>query len=91
MRLESSIQTEIIKKLKKRKHSFTYKHPPYPPGMPDIHHIEKGVSFYFEVKRSKDHKPTKLQKYIHKKLKKAGAKVYVVWSWEQVDQIISSF
>ena len=86
MKLESKIQTEIIQWLKPR--GFVYKHEPVPTGIPDIAFIRDGQSFWFEVKRSKKHKPTKIQKYVHKKLRKAGAKVYVVWSLDMVKEII---
>lgn len=88
LRLESSIQTEILNKLKKRDNSFSYKHPPQPSGIPDIHHIENGVSYWFEVKRSSKHKATKLQLLRHKQLRKAGSVVFVVWSWKQVKEIL---
>lgn len=87
MRLESSIQAEIIKKLKKRPNSDTFKSPPSPTGQPDINHLET-IQFYFEVKRSEDHKPTEIQLYRHKKLRKAGAIVTVVWNWEQVEKVL---
>jgi len=88
-KLESAIQSDIIKKLKKRKNSFTYKHCPDPVGYPDIEHIENGVVYLFEVKRSKDHEPSKIQKFRHKQLAKAGAKVYVVWSWKMVKSLLN--
>jgi Holliday junction resolvase len=88
MRLEKSIETEVLKYLKGRKKSFTFKHPPIPTGFPDVFHLEKGTLWLFELKRTKKHKPTKIQKYVHKKLRKAGAKVYVVWSLDQVKELI---
>lgn len=91
MKLESVIQSDIIKRLKKRKKSFTYKHPPVPTGIPDIFHLEKGVEFRFEVKRTEADKPTPIQLYQHKKLRKAGAKVFVVWSWDQVNKILTDY
>ncbi len=88
MRLESAIQGEILKKLKKRDHSFTYKHCPVPSGIPDIHHIENGISYWFEVKRSEKHLPTPLQLLRHKHLREAGCLVFVVWSWQQVKAVL---
>ena len=88
MRLESSIDKEIIKKLKLRKNTYTFKHPPIPTGFPDIFHLESGRLFLFEDKRNKEHKATEIQKYQHKKLRKAGAIVNVVWSWKQVKKIL---
>jgi len=89
LKLESKIQSEILNYLKSRVNSFTYKHFEYPTGMPDIHHIDNGYHYWFEVKRSKKHKPTKIQQYIHKQLKNAGDKVFVVWSVEQVIRILN--
>jgi len=88
-RLESSIQAEIIRKLKKRKKSFTHKHPADPPGYPDVEHLERGKLFLFEIKRSAKHKPAALQIYKMKELKKAGAIVNVVWNWQQVEAILN--
>jgi len=84
MKLESSIQSDILKYLRTIPKSFVYKHEPVPTGIPDIHFIINGKSIWFEVKRSKNHKPTPIQKRTHKRLKKAGCKVYVVWSVNQV-------
>lgn len=88
MRLESAIQAQIIKKLKKRKNSFTHKHCPDPAGYPDIEHLENGKLYLFEVKRSENHKPTELQLLRHRQLEEAGATVSVVWSWDQVKEIL---
>jgi len=87
MRLESSIQADIIKWLKGRG-GFVYKHCPDPAGIPDIHYIEDGHSYFFEVKRTKKHKPSPLQKYQIKRLKKAGATVKVVWTLKQVKKVL---
>ncbi len=87
-RLESAIQTDGIKWLQTRKNSVTYKHPPSPTGIPDVHHCEAGISIWFEFKRTKRHKPSKLQKRIHKRLRKAGHIVVVVWKLSQVKKAI---
>jgi len=87
-RLESSIERQIIKELRKRPKTYSYKHPPIPVGFPDIEHKERGRTFLFEVKRSKTHKATPIQKYVHKQLKKTGNKVWIVWSWKQVKKIL---
>lgn len=89
MELESKIQTKMLKWLRKRPKSFTYKHDPSPAGIPDIHHIENGHSYWFEVKRSKKHKPKPLQLYQHKKLREAGATIEVVWELSQVKEVLS--
>ena len=88
MRLESSIQTEFLKKLKKRDNSVTYKHHPIPTGIPDIHHIESGRSFWIEVKRASSYKPSPLQYKRHELLRAAGAIVIVAWEWEQVETML---
>ena len=87
MRLEASIQSDIIKKLKRK--GFVYKHPPSPVGIPDIHFIMDGVCYWFEVKRSSKEEPTPIQKLRHRQLRDAGCIVEVVWSWKQVKRIIS--
>ena len=87
-RLESKIQTDILKWLKARPKTFTYKHPPSPSGIPDIHHIESGVGFWFEVKRTHKDKARKLQKLRMKKLRKAGNITKVVRSLDEVKYII---
>ena len=89
MPLESYEQSKIIKKLKKRKKSFTHKHFPDPVGYPDVEHLEKGVLFLFECKRTKKDKPSPIQKLRHNQLKKAGAIVKVVWNWKQVLNILN--
>ena len=88
MKLESAIQTDIIKWLKCRPNSFTYKHPPYPAGIPDIHHLENGNSYWFEVKRTSKDKARKLQKLRMKKLRKAGCVALVVRSLKKVQKVI---
>ena len=87
-RLESAIQGDGIKLLKARPNTVTYKHPPSPTGIPDVHHCEAGVSIWFEFKRTKKHKPSKLQKRMHKKLRKAGHVVVVVWKLSQVKKAL---
>lgn len=86
--LESKIQSDIIKWLKRRPNSFTYKHEPYPTGMPDIHHIEEGIGFWFEVKRTKKDKARDIQNLRIKQLKKAGNIAKVVRSLDEVKSII---
>lgn len=86
--LESKIQSDILKWLKSRPNTFTYKHEPVPTGIPDIHHIENGISFYFEVKRTVKDKPREIQKLRIKQLKKAGAVAKVVRSLREVKDII---
>lgn len=89
--LESKKQSAIIKWLKRRPKSVTYKHCPDPSGIPDVHHIEKGHSFYFEVKRATTDEARKLQKYRIKKLRKAGATALVVRSVDDVRSAIKHY
>lgn len=86
--LESAIEKKCIKNLKKRENSFTFKHPPIPTGFPDIFHLENGRLYLFEMKRDGKHEASVIQKWMHKQLRKAGAVVHVVWSWEQIEKII---
>jgi len=91
MRLESSHQAEIIRELKKRKRSFTHKHCPSPTGYPDVEHLECGVLFLFECKRTPKDIPSPIQARRHRELKRAGARVYVVYTWKQVKRIMNGF
>ena len=92
MKLESSIQTEILQWLKH--HGFlVYKHPAYPTGMPDIHAIKDGRHYWFEVKRSKadfrkKFKNKAIQALRRRELQYAGDTAEVVWSLEMVKKII---
>ena len=88
MKLESKIQSEIIKWLKKRPNSYTYKHEPTPSGIPDIHHMENGIHYWFEVKRTAKEQPSPIQLYRHKQLREAGDNVHVVYILQQVKDII---
>ena len=89
VKLESKIQTEIIQYLQGRTcKSVTYKHPPYPTGIPDIIHYEKGRVYNFEVKRTINDKARAMQKYRIKKLKRAGIVAVVVRSVNDVKKIM---
>ena len=85
--LESAIQAKIIKWLKTRPNSVTYKHLPYPSGIPDIVHYENTKVYFFEVKRTVKDKPRPIQKYRMGQLKKAGIFTKVVRSLEEVKQV----
>ena len=87
IKLESSVQTDILKELKD--YGYAYKHPPSPKGIPDIHFMSVGGNLWFEVKRSSKEKPSSIQLVRHKKMRKAGQLVYVVWSWLQVKEILN--
>lgn len=94
-KLESAIQTDIIKVLESLGY-FVYKHPPYPTGMPDIHAIQYGKHYWFEVKRSKvdfkkKFKNKALQKLRRKLLRKAGDVACVVWTVDHVYRAIDGF
>ena len=89
--LESKIQSDIIKWLKSRPNTFTYKHQPDPKGIPDVHHIEQGHAFYFEVKRTASDDARKLQKKRIRQLRKAGATALVVRSVADVRKAIRAY
>ena len=89
--LESKIQSDILKWLKRRPNTVTYKHCPDPAGIPDIHHIEKGHAFYFEVKRTAKDKARYLQRLRIRDLRKAGATAKVVRSVDDVEKQIRKF
>lgn len=88
--LESKIQTDIIKYLRSRPNTFTYKHPPYPKGMPDIMHFEGGQAFAFEVKRTKSDKPKPMQILRKEQLREAGVHSHVVRSLAKVKKVLNS-
>ena len=88
--LESKIQTDIIQYLRSRPNTFTYKHPPYPKGMPDIMHFEGGKAFAFEVKRTETDKPKPMQKLRKEQLREAGVNAYVVRSLAKVKKVLKS-
>lgn len=87
MRLESAIQTEILKKSKQYE-VFAYKHPPDPVGIPDVHIFGNGIHLWVEVKRSSKDKPKPHQLLKHDELRKAGDTVIVAWTWEQVEPVM---
>lgn len=89
--LESKIQSDILKYLRSRPNTFSYKHLPSPKGIPDIHHIEQGHAFYFEVKRTVKDKARHMQKLRIKELRKAGATAHVVRSVGEVRDIIRAY
>lgn len=90
-RLEKYIVRDIMRALKKRPHSFTYKthgsgYQHW--GIPDILHWERGKAFAFEVKRpGKD--STKRQKYTQDVMRQAGVIVAQVTCVEEVLSIIA--
>jgi hypothetical protein len=89
MQLESKIQADIIDYLKGRtRKSLTYKHPPYPTGIPDVIHYEKGRVYLFEVKRTKNDKARAMQKVRKKQLKRAIIVVHIVRSVGEVKKIM---
>ena len=89
--LEKDIQADIMKWLKKRPNSFTWKAQagPYAPkGLPDIFHMEDGRPYAFEVKRpGGEVRP--LQEKAIEGLMKAGVIALVVYSLEDVQYVFS--
>lgn len=82
---ERSITDKIMRALKKRPHSFTYKThggPYQQAGIPDILHWENGKPYAFEVKRPSE-EPTSLQALTLDRMAGAGVTVAVVHSVEE--------
>lgn len=91
-KLEKDIQAEIVRKLKKRAQSFTWKnHSTYysRAGIPDVMHIEQGILFAIEVKRP-GKKATPLQQITLDKLNAYGAISLVAYDWQMVEDVINS-
>ena len=86
---ESSITARIVRHLKQRGcwyakiHGGGYARA----GLPDLVVIDRGRTFWFEVKRPGG-KPTQLQALEHERMRAAGAQVYVVTSWEEVEGVL---
>ena len=88
-KLESAIQSEILKKLNKLPKTFAFKVNPPPNGIPDIHCLSDGVPYYFEVKRTANDKARKLQQYRIEQLREAGGVAEVVTSYADVVKYMS--
>ena len=59
-------------------------------GLPDrICLLPGGVVFFAEIKTTNE-KPSRIQKYIHAKLRKLGFSVYIIDSSEQIKVIIEN-
>lgn len=82
---ERNITDNIMRALKQRPHSFTFKAhggPYQQAGIPDIVHWENGRSYAFEVKRPGG-EPTDLQAHTLGLMSNAGVTVAVVHSVEE--------
>lgn len=58
-------------------------------GLPDIHACYLGHYVAIELKRSAEHKPTPMQLHRMGELNKAGAITAIVYTLEQVQELIS--
>lgn len=88
MKLESAIQSEILKWFNKQKKCYAFKVNPPPNGIPDVHILIRGVPFYLEVKRTEDDEPRDLQVYRIEQLRKAGGTAHVVRSLSESKAIV---
>ena len=60
-------------------------------GLPDrICLVPGGIVFFAEIKTTKK-KPSKIQLFIHEKIRKIGFEVYVVDTSEQIKEIIARY
>lgn len=87
-RLESSIQSDIIKDFNKIKKTYSFKINPPPTGIPDVHVLTHGVPFYFEVKRTESDEARALQEYRINQLREAGGTAHVVRSVAEAMSIV---
>ncbi len=88
--LERDITNKIMRALKQRPRSFTFKThggPYQRAGIPDIVHWENGKSYAFEVKRP-GNEPTQLQALTLDRMAEAGVTVAVVHSVEEVLSVL---
>lgn len=87
---EASLVRRIIARLRDRPRSFTLKIHGTPfgvVGIPDLLHLEGGIYLWLEVKRPGE-RPTRRQRFIHDRIRRAGGTVAVVHSWEDVEELI---
>ncbi len=97
--LEKNITNSILRYLRQRPRSFTRKLEGgmSSSGLPDVEHIEYSKQlgeariFFFEVKRPKSGKLTKLQEITLAELSDVGANCAVVSSAKQVKEFLGNF
>lgn len=82
----------IVQWLSSRPHTYTLKlHGGVyqAAGTPDIYHLEKGISFWFEAKRPEgSYGVTPLQEHTLQRINQSGGEAHVVTSLGQVQEII---
>lgn len=83
---EQDIQSQILKYLNSI--GYARKIASFISGTPDIFALVKGKFFAFEVKKSASDKPSELQKYNIEEINKNGGHANIVWSLQQVKDII---
>lgn len=89
---ESRFQSQVVKHLKntfKDEPAFFWKASDrFIAGIPDIMGVYKGRAWGIELKVGKN-KPTQLQLLTHEKLTNAGAKCFVCYTMEEVNEAIA--
>lgn len=87
MKPETRLVAKMLKWLRARPGSWTYKVPggPFKKGLPDIFHLENARFYAFEAKSPETgYQPTKLQLHVLGLLRAAGGTAEVVYSLEDV-------
>ena len=88
--LESTIQSKILKYLRKIPNTYTMKlSDRWTSGYPDVLHIKDGRAYFFEVKTPTGKKQP-LQIFTIAELRKAGAQAHFVTSLEEVKKALDS-
>ena len=84
-RLESSVQTSILSKLRQIPNSDWIKPTQTNmAGTPDVLGHINGRFVAIEIKRDEQSKPTALQRYHIERLKEHGAIAFVAWNFEMI-------
>lgn len=81
---ESDIESKMRKLIKQRGGLFIKFVSPSTRGVPDRIVIKKPGRVIFVELKKEGETPTKLQKYVHKKLKDFGCEVYVITGMQEV-------
>ena len=90
-KLEAVIVKEIMNYLKARPNSLTFKTHGgvyQARGIPDIYHLERGASFWIEVKRPRLGKLTDIQAATIARLNEAGAYAFAATGVDEVRHAI---
>lgn len=88
---EREVEAHLRKEVERRGGRCVKFVPDQDPGMPDrIVMFPGGVLVWVETKKPKDGRVRKLQLFRHKQLMALGQRVVVVWTKEEVDELVSS-